>query len=66
MKLSLFRNKSLVEYRESRENIKTRIKGHLINVKSLVYNNLVEKMTSHTDYLVVAIITYYLTRVIFS
>lgn len=63
MKLSLFRKKSLVE---SRENIKTRIKGHLINVKSLVYNNLVEKMTSHADYLVVAIITYYLTRVIFS
>ena len=63
MKVSLFRKKTLVEHRE---NIQTKIKGHLINVKNIVYNNLAERIINHSDYIMIATITYYLTRFIFS
>ena len=58
--LRLFGKKSIPEIAE------TGITNNLLRIKNLVYNNLAERVIKHVDYIMIATITFYITRCLFS
>ena len=58
--LRLFGKKSIPEIAE------TGITNNLLRIKNLVYNNLAERVITHIDYIMIATITFYITRCLYN